>query len=158
MFMVPRKKNSSIVSFVRNHLLRNGGWRTMWKFFILIEDNLWMTIEIHTFGIQSNKWHFQYFLSKMLFLNRHLLVVVRLTEKPKNRTEKSKTEPNRNRNSRNLAKPNRTENRNWKPRLTEKPSERVFSSAGTILTKKWSRPGHKRTQQILYAYLWIRHF
>ena len=39
----------------------------------------------------------------------HLLGVARLTEKPKNRTEISKTEPNRNRNLEIFQKPNRTE-------------------------------------------------
>ena len=47
----------------------------------------------------------------MLQYPKHVgtLGVARLTEKPKNRTEKSKTEPNRNRNLGIFQKPNRTE-------------------------------------------------
>ena len=55
-----------------------------------------------------------FFCLKSYFFFKHLILgelvgVARLTEKPKNRTEISKTEPNRNRNLEIFQKPNRTE-------------------------------------------------
>ena len=44
-----------------------------------------------------------------ILMHVFVLGVARLTEKPKNRTEISKTEPNRNRNWEIFQKPNRTE-------------------------------------------------